>query len=214
MIEKLFKTVVTKDTVRAAARLKDVLDDSFYLAGGTALALRHGHRVSLDLDIFSQTNQLKNNDRERILHGLRESGETTVLESTEGTLHLNIENTSVSLFRYSYEILGSMSTWKSLLIASDQDIAAMKLSEILGRGTKKDFIDTYVLVKKHGLKSVFRWGEEKFRDQPNFILQTARSLVYFDDAEKEPMPKMKAKISWKEVKTYFEKQVPAMIKKL
>ena len=197
----------------AAARLASACP-GFYLAGGTGLALRLGHRVSLDLDLFSADNSLANNERAAILEGLKSSGGLEVAESKDGTCHLVLEATRVSLLRYPYPLLKPTSGWRGLAVASLEDIAAMKVSAIIGRGAKKDFVDLYEVCGGLGLEAVLEAASKKYRHHADFILQAARALVFFEDAEKDPMPRLLKRMSWERIKAYFEKEVPRLVGKL
>ncbi|MEK7858064.1 MAG: nucleotidyl transferase AbiEii/AbiGii toxin family protein [Elusimicrobiota bacterium] len=195
----------------AAARLGAATRD-FYLAGGTALALRLGHRVSLDLDLFSAKNALGAGQRRTLLEDLKATGPLKIKEEKDGTCHLDLGGTSVSLFHYDYPILGTSQSWRGLEAASLEDIAAMKLSAVLGRGSKKDFIDLYELCRRLGLDRVMTTAGRKFPRHADFPLQAARALLYFDDAQKEPMPRMLGPGSWEDVKSYFEGVIPRYVK--
>lgn len=211
---KLFEaTAVNKNVTKAAQRLAPMIATDFYLAGGTALALQLGHRISLDLDFFSNQNLLSTIDRSHLITELKKSGPVEILESSEGTCHLKLESVLVSLFRYDYALLKPLSDkWHTIPIAHTKDIAAMKLSAIVGRGTKKDFVDIFFLSKKFGLKMIFSAGEEKFPDQPNFIMQATRALLYFEDAEKDPMPRLLKQVPWPGIKKFFLTEVPKLVK--
>lgn len=205
--------VLDADGHSAAARLTPLLHDGFYLAGGTALALRHGHRISLDLDCFSKTEKLGETGRIALTERLKSSGKLKVLKSSEGTLHLLLATTAVSLFHYPYPLCGKTEHWEGLPVASDLDIGAMKLSAIIGRGSRKDFLDLYWICRATGLTPVLDAAAAKFRDHQDFLLQAARALVYFDDAEEEPMPRLLRRVSWREVKSFFASQTPKLLRK-
>lgn len=197
----------------AVKRLASALSPSFYLAGGTALALRLGHRISLDLGLFSRDDALDQAQQEVLLEKLKASGGLTVREHQDGTCHLSLGRTAVSLLRYRYPLLYPAASWKGLKIASLEDIAAMKLSAVVGRGSKKDFLDLYVLSQSFGLSRLLSFGERKYRDHADFPLQAARALVYFNDAEPEPMPRLLKKLPWDGIKAYFEKEVPKAVRR-
>ncbi|OGR58632.1 MAG: hypothetical protein A2X36_00570 [Elusimicrobia bacterium GWA2_69_24] len=208
---KWFAGVLDESGHAAARRLAAAAAD-FYLAGGTALALRLGHRVSLDLDLFSDRNALGAAERQALLRGLTASGPVKIREEKDGTCHLDLGGTSVSLFHYAYPALGRCERWSGLAVASLDDIAAMKLSAVLGRGSKKDFIDLHELCRRLGLERVMKAGGRKFSRHRDFPLQAARALVYFEDADKEAMPRMLASTTWEEVKSYFARAIPAYVK--
>lgn len=85
-----------------------------------------------------------------------------------------------------------------LRLAGLKDIAAMKLSAVTGRGTKKDFIDIYFLLQHFTLSDMLQHYRNKYADGSEFLV--LKSLTYFDDAELEQEPVMLVDISWQEVK--------------
>ncbi len=52
----------------------------FYLAGGSALALRLGHRVSVDLDFFSDVDEVSDDSRTEIMAAFKQRRAIEVLE--------------------------------------------------------------------------------------------------------------------------------------
>ncbi len=90
-------------------------------------------------------------------------------------------------------------------LASLEDIAAMKISAITNRGTKKDFIDLFFLLKKFSMNQIMEWYKQKYPDA--VLFSTIKSLTYFDDAEHEPMPTMLCDCSWELIKEEIIKQV-------
>ena len=124
------------------------------------------------------------------------------------------DNRKSRLFHYNYPLIRKINIkYKNLPVASEEDIAAMKLSAAIGRGTKKDFIDLFFLGKEIGLEKILKVGTAKFSEHKNFFIQATRALIYFDDAEKDPMPRMLKSANWDEIKTYFEKDVKKLLKK-
>lgn len=194
----------------AARRLVLAVGGDFYLAGGTGLALRLGHRISLDLDLFSETRLLKQPERLALKKELGTSGKLETRDEKDGTCHLRLGSTAVSLFHYPYKPLRPPAKWAELKIASIEDITAMKLSAVISRGSKKDFIDLFFILQAHKAADIFKWAERKFPGHPNFAVQAAKALVYFEDAEKEPMPMMLKPAPWTEVKAFFEKEIPKL----
>ncbi len=74
----------------------------------------------------------------------------------------------------------------------------MKLNAIAGRGSKKDFIDLYFLLKTYSLDELIGFYNQKYFDGSEFLVR--KSLAFFDDADKEPMPTMLNDLSWDELK--------------
>jgi len=83
-------------------------------------------------------------------------------------------------------------------MASTKEIGAMKLSAITNRGTKKDFVDIFFLLKHFQLKQLLAYYKEKYPVGSEFLV--LKSLTYFDDAEDEEMPEMLTRVTWEEIK--------------
>ena len=180
----------------------------FYLAGGTALALQSGHRTSVDLDFF--TADLLSED---LLLGMLQSihGISVVSKSPE-TLHLHIGSIKLSFIGYHYPVLFPFNIYNGIKVADPRDIAAMKLSAVASRGTKRDFIDLYVLSQKYGLDAVMRFFEQKFSRVEFSDIHLMKSLTYFSEADREPMPHMLQPITWDQVRQFFTANVPRLKK--
>ena len=94
-----------------------------------------------------------------------------------------------------------------LRLASPKDIAAMKVNAILGRGTRKDFVDMYFLIQRYGLDQVMQFYKIKYPDYSEY--RAMLSLTYFEDAEQNPMPEMFIDVSWEKMKQDILKAVEA-----
>ena len=92
-------------------------------------------------------------------------------------------------------------------IADPRDIACMKVSAIAGRGTRRDFVDLYWIARSHSLLQVFDWFSRKFASSHYSHVHLLKALVYFEDADREPMPDMLLPIDWTTVKTFFRSEV-------
>lgn len=93
-------------------------------------------------------------------------------------------------------------------MASLPDIAAMKIEAITQRGSKKDFVDIYFLSELFSLSTVLEFYNKKFKHGNSWM--ALKSLLYFDDAETQPMPKMEKSVSWKEIKESIISQVKSI----
>ncbi|GHT74227.1 hypothetical protein FACS1894124_3810 [Spirochaetia bacterium] len=81
----------------------------------------------------------------------------------------------------------------------------MKLEAITNRGTRRDFVDIYFLMKQFPLKEQLELYMQKYPDGNSF--NVLRSLTYFDDAETAPMPKMFFNVDWDQLKTSIREAV-------
>ena len=171
----------------------------FYLAGGTALAIHLGHRMSVDLDWFTSQSFA---DSLLLAQELRNSGLDLETEQVSpGTLHGRIQDVRVTFLQYQYPMLQPLQHWDDMNcnLAALEDLACMKLSAIAQRGARKDFCDLYALGKtSFSLQEMLRFYQNKFgiRD----IGSVLYGLVYFDDAENERMPRMLWKVAWRDIK--------------
>lgn len=169
--------------------------DSFVLVGGTALALQLGSRKSIDLDMFSNTEFSSN----EILTSLLRDYQIVVNNQLSQTLISTINHVKVDFIKFHYPFIRPFVVIENIRMASLEDIAAMKLDAITGRGSKKDFYDLFFLLQHYSLDELFLFYTEKYPHQTTF--HVARSLTYFDDAEIQPNPIVFDKnITWKAVK--------------
>ena len=171
----------------------------FYLAGGTAVALRLGHRRSLDLDWFTG---VRIAEPLRLAAQMRDEGfafETAQVD--RGTLHGAISGVRLSLLEYRYPLLQPSDVWPECgcVVASLDDLSSMKLSAIAQRGSRKDFFDLYALGSRHrSLARMLELYTRKFSIED--IAHVLYGLSYFDDADREPMPNMLWEIDWESAK--------------
>jgi hypothetical protein len=173
----------------------------FYLAGGTALALQLGHRKSVDLDLFREEEW----SVEVATTALAELGGVEVERVEQGTLWARVEGVRVSLFHYPYRLVGELvsSPW-GLPLASLLDIACMKLVAVSQRGSRKDFVDLYLLARAGvAPKDALVALAEKTAGITFNPVHIARSLAYFVDAEAEPDPAMLSPYDWPEIRRFF-----------
>lgn len=211
----MFPEILSKNAKSALAILgKSGLLRSAYLAGGTGLALQLGHRHSYDFDFFT-TKKFDENmllrQMEEILPGfkLERQGWQTILG--------HIKDTRFSLFFYKPPLLFPLHPFTDIGVADVKDIAAMKIAAIADRGKKRDFIDLYfLLAKKHilTLEETLALYERKFQNLAQNKIPILKSLVYFEDAEKDEVPSMIQTVSWKEVKKFFLASQQTLVKKL
>jgi predicted nucleotidyltransferase component of viral defense system len=178
----------------------------FYLAGGTALALRWGYRKSADLDFFTEDEV----NEDRLLQSLENLSGIKVVAKAPETLHLHMGKTKVSFIGYHYPMLFPVLSFDGISVADPRDISAMKLAALASRGAKRDFVDLYVLSQNYGLKELVGFFRRKFAKTTFSHIHLLKSLTYFADAETEPMPDMLQAITWKEVKEFFIREAPRL----
>ncbi len=171
------------------------------LAGGTSLALQIGHRISVDLDLFGELNS----DRIQIIEELKQIGQVQTLNFTDNIHVFLLDGIKIDIVNYPYPWLEQVMVSENLYLSGIKDIAAMKLAAISGRGTMKDFIDLYFLLKQFSLQQMISFYEEKYVDGSVFLV--LKSLAYFDDADQDVIPKMLKKVNWVDIKTIILKNL-------
>lgn len=192
--------------VRMGARMAR---DGFHLAGGTAVALHLGHRRSVDLDWFT-TSALA----DPLQHAGRLRADGIVLEDVEtqrGTLHASADGVRVSLIEYRYALLSKPEPLGATgaVIASLDDLAAMKLAAVAQRGTRRDFVDLHALATRfRPLPDLLGFYRKRYgvTDATHILY----GLSYFDDAEREQMPDMLVPADWATI----QREIRAWIKAL
>ncbi|CAG0928866.1 hypothetical protein TFLX_01111 [Thermoflexales bacterium] len=191
----------TRRTFDALAMLP--MSSEFYLAGGTALALQLGHRISYDLDFFSTLNALGMAERSALAHRLQNITPTTIKSEQDEQLYATILGVEVSFIYQHHPLLFSPIEVNGLRLAQPTDIALMKLSAIKDRGTRRDFVDLYCLRKIAPFKLLFELLPRKYFDRPDFTVHLAYALQYFADAENDPHElQLLQPVKWSDVKKY------------
>jgi predicted nucleotidyltransferase component of viral defense system len=173
--------------------------EDFRLVGGTALALQYGHRTSIDIDLFGKTN-FDDIDLPRIL---KRYPKVQNFSNSKFIKTYIINDIKVDMVSYSYSWIGELLTEDNIRMADIKDIAAMKISAITNRGSKKDFFDLSLILDYYSLKEILEFYQEKYYDGTVFM--ALKSLTYFMDAEQEDNPELLMGQEWEEVKTKIEK---------
>ncbi len=196
---------ITESCRQALAFLQGLpLLDHYYLAGGTALALQIGHRVSTDLDWFTAVNQLGEGERETFRSILSAGQSFAVTSEQDGMLFTRLFGTDVSFIFQQHPLLEATVAYRGFQLAAPMDIGLMKLAAINSRGTRRDFVDLYCMRDLASLEEILARVPFKYANRPSFLAIAARALAYFEDAESQPMPRMHVNIRWRDVRAYCE----------
>jgi len=182
---------------------------NYYLAGGTALALYLGHRYSYDLDFFS----VKDFDVDALvqrfsLFNTLHTADFHLESKGDQTINAIIDKVKVSFLGYRYPLLKPCQQAEGILIADIVDVACMKIDTISKRGARRDFVDLFFVLKTTiNLNELFRQFAKKYKDLNYNMVHIKKSLLYFDDAERDSELNMLKSVKWEEVKDFFEKEV-------
>ncbi|MBN1642105.1 MAG: nucleotidyl transferase AbiEii/AbiGii toxin family protein [Anaerolineae bacterium] len=187
------------------------LSARFYLAGGTALALQLGHRRSVDLDLFSEQDEVRTETHLQVLRTLR-TFRPTLVEQEWGNLVLILEQIGlrVGFFGYGYRLAEQPARAEGVALASLTDIGLMKLDAIASRASRKDFIDLYAIAAHVPLRVLLDRAPDKYPGVRDFEAMVVRHLAYFERAEREAQPEMLHAITWETVKAFCREQALAL----
>jgi len=203
----------TKKALDFLSDQKWLESSKWYLAGGTALALRSGHRKSVDLDFFTQEKDFNNI---ALLNHFSDNKNWKTVINREGTIYGELFGAKISFIAYPFFIpKQEYAKYGTVRIIQPIDVAVMKIIAISQRGQKRDFFDLYWCVKNvEPLEELMRRLNKQYPAVAHDYHHILKSLVYFTDAESDPAPEINFKVSWSEVKKIFVKEVPIVAHKL
>ena len=157
----------------------------FVLYGGTALALRLGHRTSIDYDFFSASSF----EPLQLFRSLASFENKQAVQVAEDTLTCIVE-TGAGPCRASFfggltirqVNIPDISDDNNIAVASLRDIFGMKCATVPARSESKDYLDIHALVTMSGLELAEGIAAAKaiYGNQYN-PMQTLQALCYFDD---------------------------------
>ena len=157
--------------------------------------------MSYDLDFFGQ----KKIDSIEILNNISLIAKPTIIHQTQNILILNINDIKVDFVNYNYPLLKKVIFKDDLRLVAIEDIAAMKLAAIAGRGKKRDFFDVFEILKYYTLNEILEFYNKKYEDGSEFLVM--KSLTYFDDADLDADLKLFNNVTWGTVKKQILKAV-------
>ncbi len=196
----MFEQTITSNMLLLVEELAQIssISSSFYMAGGTALAIQIGHKKSLDIDLF--TKQKFNEEKlSQIIISL--GGTVSIVENSR--IHGSIKEEKLTLLHYPYPLLNDCVIFHSFNLAGIEDIACMKAVAISQRGEKKDFFDMFEILKLISPLRLRQLFLEKYTSARINCYQILKFFYYFDDAELQPDPIVLNNTSWPEVKNFF-----------
>lgn len=175
----LQKETIKDNTLELLKKLqREEILSTTRLVGGTALALQIGHRISVDLDLFSKE-PLDINAIEQILtHKFNFSAHFI----SKGSVRGEIDGIKIDILHHPYEWIDEPVCEEDIIMASLQDITAMKLNSIIHNGTRpKDFLDVAYLSQYFSYDDMRSLLVQKYPEYDPILLD--RCINYFDDIE-------------------------------
>ena len=182
----------------------------FSLVGGTALSLLYGHRISVDLDLFCN----KPFENTEIADALKSKfpGKFIMEEKpARFGIFCFIDDVKIDIIRHPHPLIRPELNIDDIRMFSTEDIIAMKVQAILGRGKKKDFWDIAELLQHFSIADFIRFHKEKYATQ-NLLITVPQAIIYFADAEESEDPISLKKQTWEGVKKFINAKVSAYLK--
>lgn len=183
---------------------------NFSLVGGTALSLQYGHRKSVDLDLFSN----KPFDNSVLISALKKVFKKSFSTRTTNPrfgIFCFVNDVKIDLIRHPHPLIRPEKKIEGLRFFSTEDIIAMKVQAILGRGKKKDFWDVAELLQHYAVGDFVQYHEEKYASQ-HLLISVPQALTYFADAEDTEEPISLKKQTWSKVKKFIQQKVSEYLK--
>jgi len=184
--------------------------EKFSLVGGTALALRFGHRSSVDLDLFFH----ERFDQQAIINTLQETFKERFeykQQHTQFGIFCFIDQIKVDIVQFPHLPIEESEVIDGIRMYSNADIAAMKIQAILGRGKKKDFWDLYELLKLFSLQQLIDWHKKKYPNQM-LAISIPHAITYFVDADESETPVSLKGQTWEQIKKSISNTVSDYLK--
>lgn len=208
----LYKEAIDRSTLELLINLqqKEYLN-RFYLAGGTALALKLGHRKSVDIDLFSDFSF----DAGNLLEKLSADFNFELFFSAVNTIKGNINEIQVDILAHRYPMIGDTLIEDGISILSIEDIVAMKLNAIATSGQRvKDFIDLYFLLNLYSIDEMVSFYKKKYTQYNEVIV--LKSITWFDDVIESDWPVIlkQPDLKWADVKKRIVEATEAYLKQL
>ncbi len=205
----LYKNTVRPETYELLKKLMQIPElSAFVLVGGTNLSLRFGHRISIDLDLFTNLPFERDEVSKSIIGALPN---TIKIDERKQTIWMNIDGVKVDIILHEYPYLRPIEHIDGIRFMSIEDIIPMKLEAMATRGVKKDFWDLAELLDHYSLQQMTEFYCAKYPNSD--IGHVILSMTYFVDAEiQKNDPEGLKDVTWEQVKKKMKTTVESYVK--
>src|SRR3989344_4639191 len=147
---------------------------------------------------------------------LTEDGDWSTSSEEDGTVYGEYRGAKVSFIANPLFIPGSSApAYGYITVLPPADIAVMKILAISRRGRKRDFFDLYWCVQNiEPLQNIVGRVPVQYPTASENMHHLLKGLVYFEDAEEDTKPEIYFKASWKDIKSFFIREVPHIAKRI
>jgi len=172
--------------------MQDEILKEFRLVGGTALSLCIGHRISIDIDLFTD----QSFDATKLYNHLLSNYQAEKMRAVNNGVFGLVEDIKIDLISHQYPWLKQVNEIDKIRMASLEDIGAMKVHAIVQSGSRlKDFVDIYYLLEKLSINELINAYNQKYPEANRVLAQN--SLIYFNDVDFDiPVKLMEDKLNW------------------
>jgi hypothetical protein len=205
----LFLNTVKSETYELLQKLMQIPELSeFVLVGGTNLSLKFGHRISVDLDLFTD----KPFDLDEVFTGIVKTLPQSIkLDQRKQTIWLNIDGIKVDIILHEYPYIRPIEVIDNVRFMSVEDIIPMKLEAMATRGVKKDFWDINELLNHYSLPRMIEFYQAKYPNSD--VGHVLLSMTYFVDAEyQKDNPEDLKGTTWEQVKTNMQTTIEQYVR--
>ncbi len=213
----MYPEVLPQSLWELLEKLHSVLQEGeFYLAGGSALALQLGHRVSEDLDFFSA----KDFNAEQVRFLFQKTGlKGLTVNETHRHTEMIIQSVKVDFVKESIPLIFPLIDMRHLdttfLVADARDIGRMKLMAIGSRGNRKDFVDLYCLTRQTiFLDTLLRLAMEENKGVSYSKTLFLKGLVDFEEADADELVNVIWDVGWDDIKRVLTHEVRDIAKSI
>lgn len=183
---------------------------AYYLTGGTALSAFYlHHRISEDLDFFTETPI----DETQLASWVKRAANALKAEVTFQKLrgqnvyyfHFPKDVVKVDFAYFPFPHLGTYSKFKTLRIASLEDIGANKLQGIMTRGRGRDYVDLYEILRQLHMTVPFLMQQYRLKFDvhipPEELAKRFQAVLDATD-----QPRFLGNRNWKDIETFFPEE--------
>lgn len=181
----MYTNIFSAEQIELLPYLKK-FNKSFFLVGGTAIALHIGHRRSIDFDLFTYSNMNKLRIKKTLLE--IPFKQVPLFEDID-QLHLIANSVKLTFFMFPYQIEHTVKLENYITIPDLMTLAAMKAFALGRRSKWKDYVDLFFIIRDfytieeitEKAKLIFpqQFSEKLFRQQ----LAYHKNIDYTEEVE-------------------------------